>query len=112
MNRRKSLGGLTALLVLAAAAIGVVIVGVSLIGGNSGHVELLPGPDPANRTPLVRIQDRVITRFDLDVARAYHRLRKGKDGYTLPDYGALLQMMEAAAWEEVLRRHGRPITPE
>src|SRR5688572_29436131 len=112
MNGRKSQGGLTALLLLAVGVIGIVVLGVSLIRGTTDPVEVLPGPNPSDRTPLIRIQDRVITRFDVEVARAYHRLRKGKDGYVLPEYGILLQLMEVAAWEAVLANNGRALTQQ
>src|SRR5688572_6215912 len=110
MNGRKSQGGLTALLLLAVGVIGIVVLGVSLIRGTSDPVEVLPGPNPSDRTPLIRIQDRVITRFDVEVARAYHRLRKGKDGYVLPAYGILLQLMEVSSWEAVLANNGPALT--
>jgi len=111
MRRTKALGGLTALLVLSVAAIGALILLVALI--DSGTPPAQVGKlNPDDRTPLIRIEDKEITKFHLDLAQRYHRIRAGKEGYVLPDHGILLQFMQQAAWEIILRKYGRPISPE
>lgn len=111
MKRMRSLGGLTALLVLSVAAIGVLVLVVALIG--PGEVAPpIPRLDPTKTAPLIRVESKVITRFYLDLARQYHKMRPGKDGFVMPDHGILLEALSLAAWEEVLRRYDQPILPK
>ena len=111
MSRNRSVGGLTAILVLAMAAIGVLILLVALIDSGAA-VEPPVVIDRENRTPLIKVENQVITRYDLDVTRQYHKLRAGTKGFVIPDHGILLDAMSRAAWEEVLRKYGEPLTPE
>ncbi len=104
----KSLGGLTALLVLSVAAIGALVLVVSLIGSGEAAPKM-PRLDPTKTTPLIRVENKVITEFYLDLARQYHLMRAGKEGYVMPDHGILLEAMSLAAWEEILRRYDRPV---
>jgi len=111
MRRTKAFGGLMAILVLAVASIGALILLVALIDSGETPVPV-PRRNPDNRAPLITIEDKVITEFHLEVARDYHKLRAGKEGYVLPDHGILLQFMQQAVWEILLKKYGRPITPE
>jgi hypothetical protein len=111
MRRTKSAGGLMAILVLAVASIGALVLLVALVDSGETPVPI-PRRNPDNRAPLIVIEDKVITEFHLEVARDYHKLRAGKEGYLLPDNGILLQFMQQAVWEILLKKYGRPITPE
>ncbi|HZN60991.1 MAG TPA: hypothetical protein VFC90_01170 [Planctomycetota bacterium] len=112
MRRTKSPGGLAALLVLSVAAIGAVVLLVALIDSGEAPPPLPTRLDPADTYPLIRIEDKVITRFHLKLGEQYQKLRAGKAGYALPDYGILLDYMRVAVNEEILRRHNRSITPQ
>src|SRR5688572_22580007 len=111
MAGKKVRGGLTALIVLSLAAVGAVILAVTLISTNTG------GPPPARLhperlgRPLIRIGDKEITQVHLEVGRQFETVRKGKEGYKLPDHGILLVLIEIAAWESILAKHGRGVTP-
>lgn len=107
MTGRTAYGGLTALILLAVAGIGVVVLLVALIipGGQEPTIPTVVRDD----TPLVRIEDKLITRFQVNVAKQYHLLRS-KDGF--PDHGILVDWMHLAAWETILQRHGKGITPD
>ena len=111
MKRGRTLSGLAALLVLSAAAIGTVVVVVALVKSDDAP-ELPTRLNPDNKKPLVVIEDRVVTEFHLDLAREYHRLRKSKDGFLLPDHGILLEAISLAAWEQILKKYGQAPTPE
>ena len=111
MKRGRTLSGLAALLVLSAAAIGTVVVVVALVRSDDAP-ESPARLNPDDKKPLVVIEDRVITEFHLDLAREYHRLRKGKDGFLLPDHGILLDAISLAAWELILKKYGQAATPE
>jgi hypothetical protein len=106
MAQRKTLGGLAALVVLGVAAIGVVALLVALL--HSDEVSVPAGKlNPNDKTPLIEIEDKVITKFYLDLARQYQQLRN-----KLPDHGILREAMELIATEEILARNGHKITPE
>jgi hypothetical protein len=110
MAKRKSLGGLAALLVLSVAAIGIVILLVSLL--DSGDVTIPVSRIEDDPTPLIRIEDKDITRFHVKVGQAYEKLRAGKEGFALPEHGILLRYIELLAWEGILRRHNAGLTPQ
>jgi hypothetical protein len=106
MARRVAYGGLAALIILAAAAVGGFILLVALLVPGGDAPPDLP-PLTGDQTPLVRIEDKVITRFQVEVASRYHKIRT-KDGY--PDHGILLDWMHLAAWETILQKYGKGIT--
>ena len=111
MKRTKSLGGLAALLVLAVAGIGGVILLAALV--KSGDAPpAIPKLDPTDQAPLIRIEDKLITRFHLKLCQQFEMVHKGKDGYKMPDYGILLERMRLAVQDEILKRHNRAITPQ
>jgi hypothetical protein len=108
MTRKGAYGGLTALILLAVAGIGIVVLLVALV---------VPGVDEPeapklviDKTPLVRIEDKVITRYQMEVATEHHLRRRPKEGF--PYHGILLDWMYLAAWETILERHGKGITPD
>jgi hypothetical protein len=111
MRRTKSLGGLAALLVLAVAGIGAVILVVALIDSGNALVPI-PRLNPDDKTPLIRVEDRVITRFHLELGKQFKKVHAGKEGFALPDYGILREFMELAVYDEILKRHNRSITPQ
>lgn len=111
MRRSRPPGGLMALLVLSGAAIVALILGVSLLQ-STGSFSPERHLNPDDGTPLIRIEDREIARFHLELRRKYHLLRAGKGGYVLPDFGILLEFMNLIANEKILAKHGRALTPD
>jgi len=111
MAQRKALGGLAALMVLTVAAIGVVVLLVSLLDTGEVSIPPLANIQP-DSTPLIRIEGKDITRFHVNVGLRYEKTRAGKDGFVLPEHGVLLRLIDILVWEEILRRHQRPLTPE
>jgi len=100
--------GLSALLVLAVAGIGVMIVLVASLVTSAGP-EIPVRLNPDERDPLVRVAGKEITRFHLKLARQHADLR---GGYKMPDFGLIREMLERAAGEEILRKYGRALTPQ
>jgi hypothetical protein len=111
MKRGRTPGGLAAVAVLSIAALSAVVLFVMLLNSKEDYVAPA-GVDTADTTPLVRVEDKTITRFNLRMWRLYHQLRAGKEGFVKPDHGILLDCVEVAARETILAKHGRPLTPE
>ena len=111
MKRRRAPGGLAAVAILSIAALAAVALFVTLLNSKETFT-VPPGPDPVVTTPLIRIENKEITSFNLKIGRLYHQLRAGKEGYVKPDHGILLDLIEVAARESILAKHGRPLTPE
>ena len=112
MAKKKVGGGLAALLVLAVAAIAAVILLVSLITTETGGTPP-PRLDPERLgRPLIRIEDKVITQFHLELGRQFEGIKRGKEGYKQPDHGILRELIETAIFETILAKHGRGLTPQ
>lgn len=99
--------GLSALLVLAVAAVGAMIFLVASLVTTAGPEVPIP-VNPNDRDPVVRVAGKEITRFHLDLAR---RLQQVRGGYQMPDFGLIREMLERATGEEILRKYGRSLTP-
>jgi hypothetical protein len=100
--------GLSALLVLAVAAVGAMIILVASLVTSAGP-EVPVRLNPEERDPLLRVAGKEITRFHLNLARQHQKLR---GGYQMPDFGFIREMLERAAGEEILRKYGRALTPQ
>ena len=111
MRRGRAHGGMAALIVLAVAAIGVVALLFALVDSGQDPPPM-PNISPLDAKPLVRIEDKTITSFDLKIARQYAQLRAGKEGFVMPDHGILRESIEHAAFEVVLARYNRGIGPD
>jgi hypothetical protein len=111
MKRGRTLGGLAGLAVLGAAAVAVLVMVVLFFRSNEipeAHSRI----NTADQTPLIEVEDKVITQFHLEVGRRYHRLRAGKDGFVMPDHGILRDAVNVAAWESILQKYGHGLTPQ
>jgi len=98
-------------MVLAIALIASAIMGVAFLVSPAEEAKPPPRRDPAelNRT-LARIEGKKdITEFHL---RLLHDLQEMRKGYQKPNYSLVLDLLERAAGEEILARHGRGIGPD
>ncbi|MBI4566317.1 MAG: hypothetical protein HY716_16660 [Planctomycetes bacterium] len=99
--------GLAAFLMLAVALLGATLLGIVILEAPSHRYVPRP-PDPsAAGVPIARVQDRAISRLDLQLLKEMRRIRSSEP---YPDYGFLREFLEHAVYEELLRRFGAGLT--
>lgn len=97
-------------MVLAIALIASVIMGVAFLVAPAEGPKPQPilNPNDLNR-PLVRVEKHDITEFHLKLMQYLQALR---GGYQKPDFSLMLDLIDRACGEEILRRYGRGIEPK